>query len=90
MLAKPQQPLAIQPPSCWPCSGPEEKPKTNIRVWKVREATGLKVPFGKQGESRAQTQGCLFSCPDCPTGCTLLESTQPRQAPWPQPICCLL
>lgn len=66
--AKPRQPCAIQPPSCPPRSSPAEKPKTNIRVWRVRKAKGLKVPFGKGRGSWMQTQGCL-SCLHQPTGC---------------------
>lgn len=72
--AKPWQPCATQPRSCPPRSGPEEKPKTNIRVWRVSEAMGLKVTFRKGRESQAQTQGCLF-CLHSPRAAWLLEST---------------
>lgn len=44
---------------------------------------GLKVPFRKQRESQAQTQGCLFSCLGCPRGCW--RARGPAEPPGPSP-----
>lgn len=59
----------LQSSSLPACPTPEEKPKTNVRVWRVSKAMGLKASFRKGRESQTQTQSCLFSCLHHPMGC---------------------
>lgn len=86
--AKPRQPCAIQPPSCPPRSSPEEKPKTNIRVWRVRKTKGLKVPFGK-GRGGERELDANTGLPVLPAPahrlCSCWRAHGPAEPPSPSP-----